>query len=507
MSKRTAHGATPDKIPSQLLTGPPSAHALQTAVTGAAYIRVSTDDQTELSPDAQLREILKAAESDGCIIPKEFIFVENKGRSGRRADNRPEFQRMISIAKLQPTPFKRLYLWKFSRFARNQDESTFYKGILRKKCGIEIISVSEPIAQGMFGRLIETIIEWFDEYYSYNLSGEVIRGMTEKALRQGYQATPCLGYDSAGEGKPFIINDSAYAIVEFIHQSYHNGMDLTSIARAANERNYRTRRGNQFTLRTVRGIISNPFYKGTVSWNGISFQGSHETRTSVTSIFDENQERLKREYHPHGRRQVSSCRHWASGLLKCPVCGASLGYCHSNDPKRRPDYFQCWKYSKGQHETSCSISVNKAEAAILESLRMILENGELEFEYIKKKDAETSDSQILLSEALARMDRKEKRIKEAYENGIDTLEEYKINKMRLKTERETLLNNAGLIGNTQEKENHPSGQETLTRIKSAYDLLSDPDLDYEIKGNALRRIIKRIVYDRANNEFHFYYYI
>lgn len=53
--------------------------------------------------------------------------------------------------------------------------------------------------EGMFGRLIETIIEWFDEYYSINLSGEVLRGMTEKALREGYQATPCLGYRAVGK--------------------------------------------------------------------------------------------------------------------------------------------------------------------------------------------------------------------------------------------------------------------------------------------------------------------
>ena len=83
---------------------------------------------------------------------------------------------MIAVAKSQsPAPFERLYLWKFSRFARNQEESTFYKGVLRKKCGVEIKSVSEPIADGMFGRLIESIIEWFDEYYSYNLSSEVLR--------------------------------------------------------------------------------------------------------------------------------------------------------------------------------------------------------------------------------------------------------------------------------------------------------------------------------------------
>ncbi|MBT9778810.1 recombinase family protein [Clostridium sp. MCC353] len=496
----------PDNL-SQLLDGIPASAPSSTLEIASAYIRVSTDDQTELSPDAQLREILKTAKADGYVIPKEFIFIEDKGRSGRRADNRPEFQRMISTAKMQPSPFKRLYLWKFSRFARNQDESTFYKGILRKKCGIEIISVSEPIAQGMFGRLIETIIEWFDEYYSYNLSGEVVRGMTEKALRQGYQTTPCLGYDSAGEGKPFIINEETYAIVEFIQQSYHNGMDLTSIARAANARGYRTRRGNKFTLRTVRGIISNPFYKGTVSWNGISFQGNHETRESVTSIFEDNQERMKHEFKPQGRRQVSSCRHWASGLLKCSVCGASLGYCRSNDPKRRPDYFQCWKYSKGAHETSCSISVSRAEAAIMASLRSVLETGELEFEYEEKKDPETLDRQALLSEALARIDIKEERIKDAYENGIDTLEEYKNNKLRLRAERDRIIAEAATLEKEEDQDSGPSKQEVLSRIQNVYDLLSDPNVDYEIKGNSLRHIIKQIDFDRKNNAFHFHYYV
>ena len=34
---------------------------------GAAYVRVSTDDQTELSPDAQIRVIMDAAKADGFI--------------------------------------------------------------------------------------------------------------------------------------------------------------------------------------------------------------------------------------------------------------------------------------------------------------------------------------------------------------------------------------------------------------------------------------------------------
>lgn len=240
---------------------------------GAAYIRVSTDDQTELSPDAQLRMILDAAKADGFVIPKEYIFEEKKGISGRKADNRPEFQRMIAIAKSQkPAPFKRLYLWKFSRFARNQEESTFYKGILRKKCGIEIKSISEPIMEGMFGRLIETIIEWFDEYYSFNLSGEVKRGMTEKALREGYQTAPCLGYKAVGDGKPFLIDEDTYPIVEYIFQAYHSGRDMTGIARSANTIGYRTQRGNLFDRRAIYRILTNHFYTGEVTWNGITFQ-------------------------------------------------------------------------------------------------------------------------------------------------------------------------------------------------------------------------------------------
>ena len=43
---------------------------------GAAYIRVSTDDQTELSPDAQLRVIQEEAKKDGFFIPPDFVFVE-----------------------------------------------------------------------------------------------------------------------------------------------------------------------------------------------------------------------------------------------------------------------------------------------------------------------------------------------------------------------------------------------------------------------------------------------
>lgn len=501
--------AATEKIPS-IQSSPVS--ALKPLEIGAAYIRVSTDDQTELSPDAQLREIIKRAKEDGITIPQEFIFMEDRGRSGRRADNRPQFQKMISIAKQQPSPFSRLYVWKFSRFARNQEESIFYKGILTSKCGVNICSVSEPIMEGMFGKLIERIIEWFDEFYSVNLSGEVIRGMTEKALRNGYQATPCLGYDAAGGGAPFVINEKEYEIVEFIHQSYHSGMDLAAIAREINRRGWRTKRKNPFDRRTVQGILTNKFYTGLVTWKEISFYGPHEIRESVTSIFEDNQKRLEAEFRPKMRREVSSCRHWASGLLKCGYCGASLGYNKAGGGGRSPSFFQCWKYAKSYHDGSCSITVKKVEESILQSLRQTVISGNVNYEYVRNKSEIQTGEEASLANALVRLNNKEIRIRDAYENGIDTLEEYKQNRLRLKAEREDLetrLKELTEARNTaDQKQNAPQNKEKmLAQLQIAYDTLADLNISYEEKGNALRRVCKQIVYDKENNALRFYYYM
>ena len=55
---------------------------------GAAYIRVSTDDQTELSPDAQLRVIQEEAKKDGFFRRTLYllnikVFPEERPVTGR----------------------------------------------------------------------------------------------------------------------------------------------------------------------------------------------------------------------------------------------------------------------------------------------------------------------------------------------------------------------------------------------------------------------------------------
>ena len=135
----------------------------------AAYVRVSTEDQTELSPTSQIKQIREYAKNHGYIVPNEFVFAD-EGISGKNTQKRPAFNRMIGLAKTKPKPFECILLWKYSRFARNREDSIVYKSMLRKQLGIDVISISENLGDDKMSILIEALIEAMDEYYSINLA-------------------------------------------------------------------------------------------------------------------------------------------------------------------------------------------------------------------------------------------------------------------------------------------------------------------------------------------------
>ena len=462
---------------------------------GALYIRVSTDDQAELSPDAQKRLLLDYAKKNGIIISNDFIFSESV--SGRHVQKRPEFQRMIGIAKQPSHPLDVILVWKYSRFARNQEESIVYKSML-KKDHVEVISVSEPLVDGPFGSLIERIIEWMDEYYSIRLSGEVLRGMKEKALRNGYQSSPCLGYEAVGHGKPFQINEAEYAMVSYIMDLYDNqNMDETAIARKCNDLGYKTKRGNPFERRTIDRILQNPFYCGIVSWNGVEFEGAHEVRISKER-FDRRQRLIASRKRPMKARNISTCKHWLSGLLKCSVCGATLSYTGNG----KCPYFQCWKYAKGFHKTSVALSVKKAEEAVIEYFDQVLAGAD--FTYVRKEQPAADKTAAIeqLQKELSKLSARENRIRDAYESGIDSLEEYKANKERLISNRLQLETELEKLQKEQE-EKEVNKEDVLHEIKSLNDILKNPDVSYEEKGTLIRTIVDQIVYDKESGKMYF----
>ena len=169
---------------------------------------------------------------------------------------------------------------------------------------------------------------------------------------------------------------------------------------------------------------------------------------------------------------------------------------------------QCWKYSKGFHPGSCSIAVKKAEKTVLDSINKVLETREVNFEYIPKNSDITANERTRIEAALSRTEFKARRIHEAYENGVDSLAEYKANKERLQAEQAQLRQELrNLLSNKPNMPPEQQKQQLMTNIRSSYLLLSDPNIEYELKGSALRSIVKNISFDRETGNIDIHYYV
>lgn len=473
-----------------------------TLITGAAYIRVSTDDQLEFSPDSQLKQIQDYARSHNIILTAENIFMEEEGRSGRKAAKRPEFQRMVGMAKQQPKPFDVILVWKFSRFARNQEESIVYKSMLRSKCGIDVVSVSEPVIDGPFGSLIERIIEWMDEYYSIRLSGEVLRGMAEKHSRGGVVSTPPFGY-IMGDGV-FVPDPERAPIVQNIFDWFVNeNMGYLNIANRINDLGVRTKRGGKMELRTVRYILRNPIYIGKIRWSEgrkgwdidntsqVIVDGAHEPIISQ-EIWDAAQQRfndiLKR--HPKNTYQVQNPV-MLQGLVKCSNCGSTLTRsCGSG--------LQCIGYSHGICKQSHYIRTHLLNEMVLSGLEDAFQTSNLTI--IPRQPAAPGADQKLIQDQIKREKQKLERIKAAYEDGIDTLEEYKAKKARLLDAITSL---------ESKKVQHTAVIDPQQFIKSHADLLKElrnPEKSDEEKNEILRGFVDQIIFNRSTGSIQIFCY-
>lgn len=483
---------------------------------GALYIRVSTDKQEELSPDAQIRLGQEYAKAHNILIPGEYIFSDN-GISGRKAEKRPNFQRLIGLSKSPDHPIDCILVWKFSRFARNQEESIVYKSLLKKN-HVEVISISEPLVDGPFGTLIERIIEWMDEYYSIRLSGEVMRGMTENALRGNYQADPPIGYKYAGEKKPPIKDNRTIVIVEnCVKWLMESKMTTRQIALRLNSLGYRTKRGNLFDARGVDYILSNPFYAGKARWNysgrGRTLKPSEEvvmTDGEWESLYSYDtylaiQKRLEEislinEGRGRKKRDISACQHWLSGLLICSSCGRTL----ANSGNGKNKGFQCWAYAKGQCTESHFITLPPLERNIISGLEEFLDADHIDYKISKNTTTDNPEQVHELEMQLERLDNKEKRIKDAYLNEIDTLEEYKENRKMLANDRKRIKDELDALGTIAAESHEDYDSMMVQRIADVLTILKDDSFDYTQKGNSLRSICDKIIFDRKNTSFDFY---
>lgn len=478
---------------------------------GAAYIRVSTDDQVEYSPASQLVEIRKYARAHDIIVPDDFIFID-EGISGRSADKRPSFNRMIGTAKAKPKPFDVILLWKFSRFARSREDSILYKSMLRRDLGIEVVSISEPVGDDKMSIIIEAMIEAMDEYYSINLAEEVRRGMTQR-VRQGRPNTYApIGYRM--QDGAYVPDPETAPVVRKIYEDFAAGRGLLQIAHDLTAMGIRTRFGNPIENRGVKYILRNPVYIGKVRWTPtgrtnrvwdnpetLVIDSEHEPLVP-RALYDQVQAMLDERERTHSRYTREDGKPFAlKGLVRCSCCGATLTRQSGRPDSKGGPSLQCYNYAHGRCPESHSIQIAKLTNAVLDQITEDFRRLDFGILSADGKRLQSDNSAALLARQLAREEQKLERIREAYEAGVDTLEEYRQRKAAIEQRIATLRDSA------------PPPAEPVSpadfAAAHAADLekLKDPNGDPAEQNEVLRGFVRSIIFNRKTSGFVIQYYV
>lgn len=453
----------------------------------ACYIRVSTEEQTEYSPEAQRRALERYAGQHKLSIRPEHVYVD-AGISGRRAETRPAFMAMIAAAKEKPPPFSVILVHKFDRFARSREDSIVYKSMLRRQCGVQVVSITEHLEDDRMGLILEAMLEAMAEYYSVNLADEVRKGMTEKARRGELQTSPPFGYRV--EHNALVPVEEEAQIVREIFRRFLAGASIASIARWTQRLGARTHRGNPLDPRRVRYILENPAYIGQLRWQPGKGQenrpppimaGSHPPLVDPKD-FEAAAARLKDNAARFGQhaRPAGDRKHWLAGLVRCAHCGGGLIF-------SQPHYLKCGRYAKGKCPVSQHVPVRDLEEAILTRMQgdAACRTPFLVQTALQNED----DTQAALTQELSGLERKLQRLREAYLCGADSLQEYKTKKQVLSAQADHLR---------QDLEHRRGNRETgvQDRLFQALVTLKDPAAGTEEKYRAAAQVLETCVWDK-----------
>lgn len=360
---------------------------------GFGYARYSSHLQDEKSIEQQKMELEEYAKKNNIIIKKYYI---DEAKSATKND-RDGFQNMITDA-CKDNSIKYVLVWKTDRFARNTQDSLYYRNKLLKN-GTKLISITQPIDDTTpEGRLMSTMLAGMDEYYSQNLASNVRRAQKLKAKNYEFNGGIApLGYDIVD--KHYVINEKEAKIVKQIFSLYLNGHGLLEIADMLNKRGYTTKKNKPFGKNSLYDILKNEKYTGTYIYNKAYKHNSHIVREDAIIYEDVLPVIIRKEDFKKVNDKRTSYRkssgsfsskkvYLLSGLIVCGKCGGNYFGKTSKSRGFENGYYTCTNRNKLGKCTSPNIKQEQLENTVIDLLKdKLLNSNDIE-EFAKKVNEE-----------------------------------------------------------------------------------------------------------------------
>lgn len=261
------------------------------------YIRVSTEDQTEFSPDAQRNRCQQHAISNA-LGP--VTFIADEGRSGKDL-NRPGMARLIE--RVEADEVAHVIVWRLDRLSRDSADLSRLIRLLDKHC-VSLHSISEGRVDvtSASGRMQAGIQGVLAQYYREGLIENVKLGNQQAIVGRGrWLNRPPTGYDMVnGLLQP---NQDAF-LVRRIFELRSEGRSYPAIEQLT---------GVKYS--TVRQVCHNRVYLGETRLRDGWYPGVHEALVTP-DLFASAQ-----KGNPTGARIGTDL---LSGRVVCGLCGKRI---------------------------------------------------------------------------------------------------------------------------------------------------------------------------------------
>ena len=416
----------------------------------AIYCRVSTVEQAEegYSIDEQRRRNIEYCEKEGHEV---FKVYEDRGISGKNISGRPGLKELLQDANAGK--FDLVIVWKLNRISRKLIDILNIVDTLDKN-KIAFRSLTESFeTETPAGKLQLNIMGAIGEFERGTIAENVKMGMIARAREGKWNGGKVLGYDIVeipSEGKKrketkLVVNEKEAMTVRRIFELYSTGHGYKATVSRVNAEGHRSKKGNPFATATIKEILKNPVYIGKIRYNlrqdwnekrrkninpdPILVDGEHEAIID-TETWEKVQIILKDRSKTHNR--VYDSELILSGLLKCPVCGASMTV--SRSTRKRKDgskavneYYACGNW-KNKGTAVCNSNSVKAEVADEVVINKLIEtvNNELLLKKVinninKNKSSKLKpklDEMNLVNKEIDKLNGKKNSSIELFEDGI-----------------------------------------------------------------------------------------
>lgn len=298
-------------------------------IKAVAYARFSSDKQQESSITVQLAEINRFCNSHNIELIYEYVDEAQTGTNS----NRKSFQQMVNDAPLKQ--FKFIIVHRMDRWARNVDDSRYYKKYFAKY-GIKIISALEEFDETPEGEFFELMSMGMAELYSKKLARECVAGKIANAKEcKIHGGLPLLGYKV--QGKHYVIDENEAEAVKLIFDLTLQGYGYSKIRNYLNSNGFVRSDGRPYSAHFY-DILRNRKYIGEYIYNkSYGKKNLHKAKKEseiiripnglpriidditffkVQEILDERKERAL--------SNNSKRKYLLSGLTRCGYCGKAF---------------------------------------------------------------------------------------------------------------------------------------------------------------------------------------